>query len=162
MKIVAIDPGYERLGVAILEKVSGSRETLLFSECFKTLAIEKHEKRLNLIGAEVSKIIKKYKPGALAIETLFFETNAKTAMKVSEARGVILYEAAKNGLTVREFTPLEIKVAVTGYGKSDKRQIIDMVDRLIEIKKEIKHDDEYDAIAVGLTYFATIKSFPQA
>lgn len=162
MKIIAIDPGYERLGVAILEKVSGNKETLLFSECFKTLAKEKHEKRLVLIGEEISKLIKKHKPEALAIETLFFETNAKTAMKVSEARGVILYEAAKNGLMVKEFTPLEIKVAVTGYGKSDKSQVISMVNRLIKLDKEIKHDDEYDAVAIGLTFFATIKSFPQA
>jgi len=162
MKIIAIDPGYERVGIAVLEKVSGGKETLIFSECFKTLVKEKHEKRLDLIGTEVSKIIKKYKPEALAIETLFFETNAKTAMKVSEARGVMLYEAAKNDLVVKEFTPLEIKVAVTGYGKSDKGQVISMVNRLIKVDKEIKHDDEYDAIAVGLTYFAIVKSFPQA
>jgi crossover junction endodeoxyribonuclease RuvC len=162
MKIIAIDPGYERLGVAILEKVSGNKETLLFSECFKTLTKEKHEKRLALIGEEISKLIKKHKPEALAIETLFFETNAKTAMRVSEARGVVLYEAAKNGLMVKEFTPLEIKVAVTGYGKSDKSQVISMVNRLIKIDKEIKHDDEYDAVAIGLTFFATTKSFPQA
>jgi crossover junction endodeoxyribonuclease RuvC len=153
MKIIAIDPGYERLGIAVLEKGTG-KEILLFSECFKTLATEKHEARLKLIGGEIEKIIKEYKPEAMAIETLFFKTNAKTAMKVSEARGVMLYEAAKNNLKLAEFTPLQIKVAVTGYGKSDKNQVTEMVKKLIKIDQPIKYDDEYDAIAVGLTFFA--------
>ncbi len=153
MLIIAIDPGYERLGIAVLEKTT-AKEELLFSECFKTDAKEKHEIRLKLIGGEIEKITKKYKPEALAIETLFFKTNAKTAMKVSEARGVIMYEASKNGLVVTEFTPLQIKVAVTGYGKSEKDQVTAMVKRLIKITAPIKYDDEYDAIAVGLTYFA--------
>jgi len=163
MKIIAIDPGYERVGIAILEKshvatAMRDREVLLFSECFITSTKEKHEDRLRLIGEEIEKIIKKYEPEAMGIETLFFKTNAKTAMKVSEARGVIMYEAAKNGLKVMEFTPLQIKVAVTGYGKSDKEQVTEMVKRLIKITKPIKHDDEYDAIACGLTYFACYKN----
>jgi crossover junction endodeoxyribonuclease RuvC len=153
MKIIAIDPGYERLGIAVLEKDKG-KEILLFSECFKTLVSERHETRLKLIGGEIEKVIKEYKPEAMAIETLFFKTNAKTAMKVSEARGVMLYEAAKNNLKLAEFTPLQIKVAVTGYGKSDKDQVTEMVKKLIKINGPIKYDDEYDAIAVGLTFFA--------
>lgn len=157
MKIIAIDPGYERVGIAVLEKVSG-KETLLFSECFKTSAKESPEKRLLLIGEEISLLIKKHEPEALAIESLFFKTNAKTALKVSEARGVMLYEAAKNNLKIFEFTPLQIKVAVTGYGKSEKNQVISMVERLIRIPKKLKHDDEYDAIAVGLSFFATQNS----
>jgi crossover junction endodeoxyribonuclease RuvC len=153
MRIIAIDPGYERVGIAILEKGTG-KETLLFSACFKTSTKEKHEDRLRLIGEEIEKIIKKYKPEAMGIETLFFKTNAKTAMKVSEARGVIMYEASKNNLKIMEFSPLQIKVAVTGYGKSDKEQVTEMVKRLIKITEPIKYDDEYDAIAVGLTFFA--------
>lgn len=153
MKIIAIDPGYERLGIAILEK-NNSKQELLYSECFKTSAKEKHSDRLSLIGQEIEKIIKKYQPEALTIETLFFKNNAKTAMKVSEARGVMLYEAAKNNLKVVEFTPLQIKVAVTGYGKSEKEQVTSMVQKLIKTPKTIKYDDEYDAIAVGLTFFA--------
>lgn len=156
MKIIAIDPGYERMGVAILEKTAG-KEVLLFSECFKTLATESAEERLRLIGAEISSLIKKHQPETLAIETLFFKANAKTAMKVSEARGVMLYEAAKNKLTVAEFTPLQIKVAVTGYGKSEKAQVTAMVKKLIKIDRPIKYDDEYDAIAVGLTFFASYR-----
>jgi crossover junction endodeoxyribonuclease RuvC len=157
MRIIAIDPGYERLGIAILEKNSG-KEELIFSECFITSTKEKHEDRLRLIGEEIEKVIKKYQPEAMGIETLFFKTNAKTAMKVSEARGVIMYEAAKNKLKVLEYTPLQIKVAVTGYGKSDKDQVTEMVKRLIKITKPIKYDDEYDAIAVGLTLFACYRN----
>jgi len=153
MKIISIDPGYERLGIAILEKGTG-KEELIFSECFKTSTKEKHEDRLRLIGSEVERVIKKYQPEAMGIETLFFKTNAKTAMKVSEARGVIMYEAAKNNLKISEFSPLQIKVAVTGYGKSEKDQVTMMVKKLIKISKPLKYDDEYDAIAVGLTFFA--------
>jgi crossover junction endodeoxyribonuclease RuvC len=154
MKILAIDPGYERLGLAVIEKKDG-KEELLFSDCFKTSAKEEHSKRLLLIGQKIAEIIETYSPKALSIETLFFKTNAKTAMKVSEARGVIIYEAKKAGLDIVEFSPLQIKTAVTGYGKSDKSQVTFMVKRLIKIETEPKYDDEYDAIAVGLTYFAT-------
>jgi len=161
MIIIAIDPGYERVGIAILEKKlektdssNSNKEQLLFSECFQTSAKKNSEERLCLIGTEISDLIKKYKPTALAIENLFFKTNAKTAMLVAEARGVMLYEAAKKNLSVKELTPLQIKVAVTGYGKSDKSQVTSMVKKLISINQPIKYDDEYDAIAVGLTFFA--------
>jgi len=153
MKIISIDPGYERLGVAILEKTTG-KETLVFSDCLKTDSKLPHEERLKIIGEGIDSLIKKYQPEVMAIETLFFKTNAKTAMKVSEARGVMLYEASINNLRVAEFTPLQIKVAVTGYGKSDKGQVTEMVKKLIKIPTLLKYDDEYDAIAVGLTYFA--------
>lgn len=154
MRIIAIDPGYERLGIAILEKNPREKEVLIFSECFKTSAKLEHALRLKLIGDEIGRIIDTYAPTALALETLFFSANTKTAIKVAEARGVILYQTAKCGLKVYEYGPGQIKVAVTGYGKSDKEQIISMIPRLIKVNKDIKHDDEYDAIAVGLTCFA--------
>lgn len=154
MRIIAIDPGYERMGVAIIEK-AGGKERLIFSECFKTSSKIPHEIRLKLIGKEVEILIKKYKPSVMAIETLFFKTNQKTAMHVSEARGVMLYVASTLNLLVKEFSPMAIKVAVTGYGSSEKSQITFMVKKLIKIENKIKYDDEYDAIAVGLTYFAT-------
>lgn len=159
MIILAIDPGYERLGIAVLEKNKGDKkETLLFSECFKTKTTNTHAERLLLLGEEISKIIKEYKPDALAIETLFLTTNHKTVMHVSEARGVILYESARHNLSIHEYSPPQIKSAVAGDGHADKKAIIKMVPLLINIKKEIKHDDEYDAIAVGLTFFAYKKS----
>lgn len=156
MRIISIDPGYERLGIAIIEK-ENSKEELLFSECFKTSPKISHNERLRLIGQEIENVIEKFKPEALSVETLFFKNNQKTGMKVSEARGVILYVASVKGLEVKEFSPMDIKIAVTGYGMSYKDQVIFMVKKLIKIDKEIKYDDEYDAIAVGLTYFATKK-----
>lgn len=156
MRIISIDPGYERMGVAIIEKTS-YKEILVFSECFKTSAKIPHEERLKLIGQEIEILIKKYKPEAMAIETLFFKNNQKTAMHVSEARGVMLYVASVAGVEVKEFSPIAIKVAVTGYGSSEKEQVMAMVQKLIKINTDIKYDDEYDAIAVGLTFFATQK-----
>jgi len=155
MKILSIDPGYERLGIAILEKNGGEKETLLYSDCFKTSSKNTFEKRLVQIGQEVKRLIEEYEPVALAIENLFFENNQKTAMHVAETRGVLMYEAVSHGLTLHEFTPLQIKAAVTGSGRADKRAVISMIERLVVIDKEIKHDDEYDAIACGLTFFAT-------
>jgi len=158
MRVIAIDPGYERMGVAIVEKING-KENLVFSECFKTSPKIVHEERLKLIGQEIEILIKKYKPEAMAIETLFFKNNQKTAMHVSEARGVMLYVASALGLSLKEFSPMAIKIAVTGYGSSDKEQVTSMVQKLIKINNEIKYDDEYDAIAVGLTYFASVKNY---
>ncbi|AKM83953.1 TPA: crossover junction endodeoxyribonuclease RuvC [Candidatus Campbellbacteria bacterium] len=155
MKIISIDPGYERVGIAIIEKEGGQKEKLIYSDCFKTSPKLPLTERLFLIGQEINKIIREYGAKALAIETLFFTNNQKTVMGVSEARGVIMYQAMLNKIPVFEYTPLQIKIAVTGYGKSDKKQVTDMVLRLIKIEKEIKHDDEYDAIAVGLTHLAS-------
>lgn len=154
MKIISIDPGYERLGVAIIEKEKNKREELIFSECFKTSSKLPHSERLALIGNRIKEIIKKYKPEQIATEKLFFSGNQKTAMLVAEARGVILYAGKSSGLKVFEYTPNEVKIAVTGYGRSEKRQIIDMVKKLIDVKKSKESDDEFDAIAIGLTHFA--------
>jgi len=154
MRVIAIDPGYERMGVAILEKKNG-KEILVYSECFKTSSEIPYTERLKLIGQEIEILIKKYKPESMAIETLFFKNNQKTAMRVSEARGVMLYVASIFGLNVVEFSPMTIKIAVTGHGSSKKDQVIFMVKKLIKINIKIKYDDEYDAIATGLTYFAT-------
>lgn len=154
MKIISIDPGYERLGVAILEKAPKGKEVLVFSECFKTSAKLPHHDRLALIGNRIKEIIKKYKPEALATEKLFFSGNQKTAMLVAEARGVILYTGSSLGLEIFEYTPNDVKIAITGYGRSEKRQIIDMVKKLIIVDSKKSSDDEFDAIAIGLTHFA--------
>ena len=158
MKILGIDPGYERLGVAVLEKNKGEqREKVLFSECFKTSAKLEFSERLNLIGEEVRTIIKKYKPEVLSIETLFLTTNQKTVMRVAEARGVVIYEASRAGLKIFEASPPQIKIATTGYGKSDKAQIIKMVKMLVKMDNSKTSDDELDAIAITLTAFAHLK-----
>jgi len=158
MKILAIDPGYERLGIAVLEKnIKDKKETLLFSECFKTKTTNTHAERLSLLGQEIVNVISKYEPEALSIETLFLTTNHKTVMHVSEARGVILYESARHNLSIHEYSPPQIKSAVTGDGHADKKAIIKMIPLLINMEKILKHDDEYDAIAVGLTFFAHVR-----
>ncbi len=154
MKIISIDPGYERLGIAIIEKKERQKEELLFSTCFKTSPKLSHHTRLLLIGDEIERVIKTYKPEAMAIEKLFFGANQKTAVAVAEARGVILYTASRHQLSVTEFTPPQIKIATTGHGRSEKRQVIDMTKKLIKVPSGKTSDDEFDAIAIGLTYFA--------
>ena len=106
------------------------------------------------MGARVKELIAEYGPEHLAIEKLFFNTNQKTAMHVAEVRGIIMFAAYEAGLVVHEFTPLQIKTAVAGYGRADKQQVIDMTTKLIKIPASKRHDDEYDAIACGLTFFA--------
>lgn len=158
MKILGIDPGFERLGVAVLEKNKGDKkEKVVFSECFKTSTKLTFPERLHLIGKEVEKIIKKYKPEVLSIETLFFTTNQKTAIRVAEARGVVIYEAKKAELQIFEASPLQIKVATTGYGKADKEQVMKMVKILTTIDKSVTSDDELDAVAIALTAFVYLK-----
>ncbi len=154
MRVLAIDPGYERLGVAIIDKNIGQKETVVFSECFKTNAKLTFEDRLCLIGEHVEQIILEYKPTALSIENLFISNNQKTAMRVAEVRGVIIFLSKKHELSVKEFTPLQIKLSVTGDGKSTKGQVIKMVKMLAQNTKPKAIDDEYDAIAIGLAYFA--------
>ena len=159
MRILGIDPGFERLGIAILAPVAreqrGKKEhEVIHSECFKTSPKLEFPERLKLIGERVKQIIKEYKPEILAIETLFLTTNHKTVMHVAEARGVVIYEAENAGLKIFEASPPQIKIAVTGYGRSDKTQINKMVKILVNIDKNKKSDDELDAIAIALTGFA--------
>jgi crossover junction endodeoxyribonuclease RuvC len=160
MRVISVDPGYERLGVAILDKEQRGKEQLVYSDCITTLKTLPHAERLGQLGAELDRLIEEYKPEALAIETLFFSKSVTSALKVAEARGVILHAAARKSVKVYEFSPMEIKIAVTGHGKSDKKQVISMVEKLIKISKKIKYDDEFDAIACGLTFFAHYR-YPQ-
>lgn len=165
MIILGIDPGFERLGIAIVEKNKNfKKDRVLFSECFKTSSKLDFEQRLMGIGKEVRQVIKKWKPEILAIETLFLQKNQKTVMKVAEARGVVVYEAGLAGLDVFEASPPEIKLATTGYGKATKEQIIKMVGLLTErspesLKKVSKKesDDELDAIAIAITCSSKIR-----
>jgi crossover junction endodeoxyribonuclease RuvC len=154
MKILAIDPGFERIGIAIIEKTLSKKDILVYSECFKTSAKIPFHERLRNIGTRVEEIIIKYKPVALSIEKLYFTTNQKTVMGVSEARGTIIYVCSKNNLAIYEYTPPQIKVAVTGYGKASKENIMSMVPKLIDTHGDISSDDELDAIAIGLTCLA--------
>lgn len=158
MIILGIDPGYERLGIAILEKNNvDKKERVLYSECFKTSAKLDFSERLFLIGQKVEEIVKEYKPEILSIETLFLTTNHKTVMNVAEARGVVIYEASRAKLKIFEVSPPQIKIATTGYGKADKKDVMKMVKLLVSIDRDKKSDDELDAIAIALTAFAHIR-----
>lgn len=153
MRVLAIDPGYGRCGVAVIDKESG-KEAYIYSDCIETSAKTPFEERLSTIASECERLIEKFKPNAVALEKLFFNANAKTAMHVAEVRGAIIHAATSAGLPVAEYTPGEIKSATTGFGKADKKQITQMIHLLLKIEKSIRLDDEYDAIAVGITHLA--------
>jgi crossover junction endodeoxyribonuclease RuvC len=157
MRVLALDPGYDRLGAAILEHDTG-KEKLILSCCIETERATDFSKRILTIGTAIIQLIEEHKPDAIALETLFFNKNIKTAIGVAQARGVILYIAERSGCRIYEFGPQEIKVAVTGYGKSDKNAVIGMVKRLIPNAPTKALDDEYDAIAVGITALAHHKN----
>jgi len=153
MKILGIDPGYDRVGIAVVEK-SKSGTILLHSECFTTDAKSPFYERLVKIEKRICDILDEFEPDALSIETLFISKNQKTGMRVAEARGVIALAAAKRGIEIFEYSPPEIKAAVTSDGRSDKAQMIKMIPLLIRMKPGKRHDDEYDAIAAALTHSA--------
>jgi crossover junction endodeoxyribonuclease RuvC len=155
MKILGIDPGYDRLGIAIVEKLPAKKEVVIYSSCLQTSSKDTIYERFEQIGAEVGHVLEKHKPDALAIENLFITKNQKTAMRVSEARGIILYEAIRRSVPVFEYSPMQIKTAVTGDGTSDKSRIMKMVALLVKLPADREAlDDEYDAIAVALTHLA--------
>ncbi len=156
MKVLAVDPGYDRLGVAVIEKQAG-KEVLLYSTCIETDKRQTVDVRIHAAGRALAELLQTHTPNAVGIESLFFNKNQKTAIGVAQMRGVILYLAHEVGATVYEFTPQEIKVATTGYGKSDKRAVIDMVKRLVQNTPATALDDEYDAIAVGVTTLAHMR-----
>ena len=153
MIVLGIDPGYDRIGVAIVKK-NNPKEEVLFSTCLTTNPKDSFEDRLLFVGKELEKIIKKWKPKALSIEELFFHTNKKTASRVSEARGMIIYVSVLNKLKIFEYTPLEIKTTITGHGRADKEQVQTMVLKLVNLSQKPKFDDEVDAIATALTCLA--------
>lgn len=153
MRVISIDPGYDRLGVAVLELENDS-EKLLYSTCLTTNKEDSLNDRIFQLGSEFTRLMNTYSPTSLGIETLFFNKNVKTALGVSQVRGVLIYLAKQKGCSVHEFGPQEIKIAVTGYGKSDKSAVIDMVKRLVPTAPSEGLDDEYDAIAVGITCLA--------
>ncbi|MFA4890209.1 MAG: crossover junction endodeoxyribonuclease RuvC [Candidatus Paceibacterota bacterium] len=150
MIILGIDPGFDRLGCAVLEKTAKG-EKLIYSTCLESDKKLAHEQRLLSLGEKLEKIIKKHKPDIVAVEKLFLFKNQKTIMGVAEARGMVLYLAALNNIRVKEFTPLEIKMALTGYGRAEKPQVQSMVKAILKLKKAPKSDDEMDAIACAIT-----------
>lgn len=151
MTILGIDPGIGRLGWGVLEVQSAKCKVQSFG-CIETSSKTPTEQRLLQIYKELSSIIDKQKPEVLVLEDLFFGDNAKTAFAVGQARGVILLLAGEHKLKTAAYTPLQVKVAITGYGRADKAQISKMVKVLLKLKTMPKLDDTVDALAIALTH----------
>lgn len=154
MPILSIDPGYGRIGFAVLEK--GMRKhSIIFSQCFETRKDSAFADRILIVGMQLEKIIKQYKPECVAMEQVFFSRNKKTALSVAEIRGCCSFVARKNGVPVHEYTPKQVKGAVTGNGSASKEEVMRMLPYFVDIDTTTKRkDDEYDAIAVGVTHFS--------
>ena len=148
--VLGIDPGYERLGVALLSDENG-RQRIIHSDCVQTDASLPFPERLARLHEVIEELLDRHTPQALALERLFFNKNQKTAMGVAEVRGMLLALGAGRGIPIFEYTPGQVKVAVTGHGASEKAQVAGMLQRLLSIEKLPRFDDEYDAIAVALT-----------
>ncbi|HOZ36450.1 MAG TPA: crossover junction endodeoxyribonuclease RuvC [bacterium] len=150
MLILGLDPGYARAGWGFIRQEKNILQPVAFG-CLETTKQLSHPERLQKLQAELKKIIIKHRPDALAIEELFFFKNLKTALQVAESRGVILATAFDCHLPVYEFTPLQIKQAITSYGRADKNQIQQMVKLILGMKEIIQPDDAADAAAIAIT-----------
>lgn len=153
MRVLGIDPGFDRLGLAVIEG-DPSRPTLVWSDCYLP-AKGTADARLAEVHEAVASALREYTPDLLALETLFFSTNKKTALGVAEARGAVLSAAGEAGVPVSEHSPAQVKLAVTGYGRSDKKSVALMVPKLVTLIPKKRLDDEFDAIAVALCALST-------
>ena len=151
MIILGIDPGYAIVGWGVIE-YNGSRFKTLGYGSIQTPAGLDPAVRLEMIYKGMNEIIEKYKPDQIAIEELFFNTNTTTAILVAEARGVIILAAKMAGLTIAEYTPLQVKQAVVGYGRAEKKQVIIMVTSLLGLPAPPKPDDTADALAIAVCH----------
>ena len=152
MRILGIDPGLAIVGWGVVERINGMTFAPVAYGSINTPAKTEVPYRLSLIYKNLRTIIEKYRPDEMAVEELFFNTNQTTGIAVAEARGVILLAAQEYGIPVAEYTPLQVKQAVGGYGKAEKHQVIDMVTRLLRLPAPPKPDDTADAIAIALCH----------
>lgn len=158
MRVIGFDPGYGRLGFGVVDSQEGKWQLVSYG----TIITHKDDAfldRLKYIGDQIKELIDRFKPQEVSVEELFFQKNTKTAMKVAEARGVILYVCAQNNLPTFEYTPLQVKQSLTGYGKAEKQQIQEMVKLMLRLDKIPKPDDAADAIAIALTHIQNNKLF---
>lgn len=151
MIILGVDPGIAIVGWGVVEYDGGKMRALGYGS-ITTTSDQKTEDRITDVFKELSAIIERYKPDAMAIEELFFNTNQKTGIIVAEARGVMLLAARLHSIPVYEYTPLQIKQAVVGYGRAEKHQVIGMVTILLNLEKPPKPDDTADALACAITH----------
>lgn len=148
--ILGIDPGLATVGYGLVKQEKGKLFIINYG-IISTQAGHNFEARLLQIHKELEKIIKKYKPDTIAVEELFFCKNVKTAIKVGQARGVILLTCQMENLPIYEYTPLQVKQAITSYGKADKNQVQQMVKTILNLKQIPKPDDAADALAIAIT-----------
>lgn len=151
MIILGIDPGYAIVGWGVIEYLNNHFKVLDFG-AVTTEAHTDFTDRLLHIYQELSCLIEKYRPDAMAIEKLFFNTNAKTAIDVAQARGVILLAARERNVEIFEYTPLQVKQSVVGYGRAEKKQVQEMTKLLLNLPKVPKPDDTADALAMAICH----------
>ncbi len=151
MRILGIDPGFAIVGWAVIDSERGNLYPVAFG-AITTPAHTSLESRLLMIKNDLQTVIDKYSPDEMAIEELFFNTNITTGIAVAEARGVILCTAHEKGLKISEYTPLQVKQAVVGYGKAEKKQVIAMVTSILKLKSPPKPDDTADAVAIAICH----------
>ncbi|MBU5439662.1 crossover junction endodeoxyribonuclease RuvC [Tissierella sp. MSJ-40] len=156
MIILGIDPGIAIVGYSIIECKGNSFKAIDYG-CITTEANMLFPERLKIVYDEITKIIEKYQPEDLAVEELFFNKNVKTAIKVGQARGVEVLACVNKGLDIFEYTPLQIKQSVVGYGRADKKQVQEMVKILLNLKEIPKPDDVADALAVAICHGSSLK-----
>lgn len=157
MIVIGIDPGYATVGYGVLQYDKNHFTPLEFG-AITTQAGLAFPRRLEQIFDAINILIEKYSPTAMAIEQLFFTTNAKTAIAVAEARGVILLAAQKAGIPSFDYTPLQVKSAVTGYGKADKKQVQELTRQILALDKVPKPDDTADALALAICHCHSVGS----
>ena len=151
MIILGIDPGIAIVGWGVIE-YNGNRFRTLGYGSIQTPAGMATEERLTEIYRRMQQLIETYKPSCMAVEELFWNTNQTTGIRVSEARGVILLAGAQAGIDIHEYTPLQVKQAVVGYGRAEKKQVITMVTMLLNLEKPPKPDDTADALAIAICH----------
>ena len=156
MRILGIDPGTGILGFGVIDIEKG-KITLVDAGVIRTPVHEDDAVRLQTIYEELTDIITQNKPEHMSVEKLFFARNVTTAMTVSQARGVVLLCGRLAGMTIHEYTPMQIKQAITGYGKADKKQMQEMVRVLLGLKEIPKPDDAADALAAAITHSMTVR-----
>lgn len=154
MVILGIDPGYATVGYGVINSQNGRHKAIAYG-VVETSKADRLPDRLRQIADGVKQLIELYKPDAIAVEELFFQSNQKTAILVAEARGVLLYIAECSGSKLYEYTPLQIKQAMTGYGRAEKQQIQQMVKTFLGLPSIPKPDDAADALAVAITHAQT-------
>lgn len=157
MIVLGIDPGTARLGYGLLRK-TGSKLEHLEHGCFETPKTMPQAERLSFLHGKLGELIDRHGPELAGVEKLFFQKNAKTAMTVSEARGVVLLAMRDRKVRIAEFTPMQVKMAISGHGGADKRQVQEMVRRVLRLKEIPRPDDAADALAIA--YCAAVSGPP--